>query len=359
MIFTIAKNVMWHSMNEGGDCMARGKASIVHQVKSAIKELDKIGQAKRPLKKEGKQGIHTTKTKQDTLSAAQNFVKWTRNEFGVNNLYELKEDHYRDYMGFLEREGRSVGHRQNVETALRHLQKGMNARSEKFGKEKHIFVTEKRITNWREKAKPTDRSYSREEYQRILEKLPSNSRDAVMLCQEMGLRVREAVRVEVQHFDLKKGKLVIENGSGITKGGRFREVPIPTHFRSEVERMIQGKARNEHLVPVKRDTVRRAVNKACKEANIKQLRRGTHGFRHAYSRERLDQLFKERGIQEQAPKMLERIMSNRDQGRQADYGILSAKDKALFQEVKQVIDKVHSELGHGKDRWDLAAVYMR
>lgn len=341
--------------------MTRGKSSIVFQAKTAINELDKIGQAKRELKRNGTQGIHSLKQKKETLSAAQNYVKYVRKEFGVNNLYELKEEHYREYMSFLEREGRSVGHRQNVETALKHLQKGMNLRSEKFGKEKHVFVPEKRVTNWREKKAPTDRSYSRNEYQRILEKLPPNSRDAVMLCRVMGLRVQEAVRVEVQHFNLKEGKLHIKagEGGGITKGGRFRETPIPPHFCAEIERMIRDKADHEHLVPVAKDTVRRAVNKACKEAGIIQKGRGTHGFRHAYARDRVNQLFRERGIQDDAPKMVERIMSNRDRRKGADYGILSDKDKALFEQIRQVMDQVHSEIGHGRGRWDLAAVYMK
>lgn len=343
--------------------MARRKTSIVHQAKTAINELDKIGQAKKELKKTGEQGIHSLKQKKETLSAVQNYVKWTRNEFGVKSIYRLKEEHYMAYMGFLEGQGRSVGHRQNVETALRHLQKGMNVRSEKFGKEKHVFVPEKRLTDWREKKAPTNRSYSREEYQRILEKLPLNSRDAVMLCRELGLRVRESVRVEVQHFkptdDGLGWQLVIEKGGGITKGGRFRQVPVPEHFRVNLERMLDGKAAHEKLVPVERDTVRRAVNGACKKAGVVQGGRGVHGFRHAYSRERLDQLFKERGIQEQAAQMVERIMSNRDQNRLANYGILSERDRTLFEEVKKVVDQVHGEIGHGKDRWDLAGIYMR
>ncbi|MGN7403682.1 tyrosine-type recombinase/integrase [Cytobacillus praedii] len=339
--------------------MARGKSSVVHQVKTAINEIDRIGQSKRELKKTGQQGIHSLKQKQETLSGAQNFVKFIRKEFGVKDIYQLKEEHYRAYMSFLEREGRSVGHRQNVETALRHLQKGMNARSEKFGKENHIFVPEKRLTDWREKEKPINRSYSRAEYERILEKLPSHSRDAVMLCREMGLRIKESVNVEVQHFKLQEGRLIIENGSGITKGGRYRDVPIPTHFRAEIERMIKGKAQHEHLVPVKTDTVRRAVNKACKEVKVVQRGRGMHGFRHAYSRERLDQLFKEKEIQTKGSEMVERIMANRDVGRQADYGIFSEKDRNLYEQVKTVIDQVHSEIGHGKNRWDLVMVYMR
>lgn len=341
--------------------MARGKSSIVHDVKSAINELDRIGQSKRELRKEGKHGIHSLKQKRETLSASQNYVKWIRNEFGVKSIYELKQEHYKAYMGFLEREGRSVGHRRNVETALRHLQKGMNLRSEKFGKEKNVFVPDKRVTDWKEVKKPTNRSYSKKEYQNILKNVPINSRDAVMLCRELGLRVREAVRVEVRHFEpVDSGwKLKIEDGKGITKGGRFRELMVPDHFKDQLERMVDGKVGHERLVTVERDTVRRAVNEACRKVGIIQNARGTHGFRHAYSRERVDQLFKEQGIPETGPKMVERIMSNRDQGRLANYGIISDRDKVLFEQVKQVMDKVHQEIGHGKDRWDLAAVYMR
>ncbi|MFF0566015.1 site-specific integrase [Bacillus velezensis] len=341
--------------------MGRGKSSIVHDVKTAINELDRIGQSKRELRKEGKHGIHSLKQKKETLSASQNYVKWVRKEYGVKSIYELKKEHYEAYMGFLEREGRSVGHRRNVETALRHLQKGMDLRSEKFGKEKNVFVPSKRVTDWKEVKKPTNRSYSKEEYQKILKNLPVNSRDAVMLCRELGLRVREAVRVEVQHFQPTDSgwQLIIEDGKGITKGGRFRELVVPDHFKGQLERMINEKKGHERLVTVERDTVRRAVNEACRKARIIQNARGTHGFRHAYSRERVNLLFKERGIPETGPKMVERIMSNRDQGRLANYGIVSDRDKVLFEQVKQVIDKVHQEIGHGKDRWDLAAVYMR
>lgn len=352
------------SKREVQHLMARGKSSIVHQVKVAIDEIDRIGKSKKTLRLQGKHGIHSLNQKKESLSAAQNFVKWVRKEFKINSLYKLKQEHYTAYLSYLERNGRSVGHRQNVETALRHLQKGMNLRSEKFGRENHIFVPEKRVTNWRERKAPTDRSYTREEYTKILKHLPSNSRDAVMLCRELGLRVRESVGIRVEHFHKNSDgswKLCIKKGegAGITKGGRFREVPIPSYFNHHLERMIQGKEKHEHLVPVKRDTVRRAVNEACRKSGIIQRERGTHGFRHAYARDRIQQLFTERGIIAQAPRMVERIMENRDKGRAADYGILASKDKELFSQIRDVMDQVHEEIGHGKGRWDLANVYMR
>lgn len=339
----------------------RGKSSIVHQVKTAINAIDQLGVSKRPLKKDNEQGIHSNKQKEHTLSACQNFAKWTRDEFGVKSIYDLSDRHYTAYLEHLEANGRSVGHRQNVETALRHLQKGMDKRSEQFGRTKHTFVPNKRITNWRDKKAPVNRSYTDDEYGKILAALPSNSSDAVKLCRELGLRVKEAVRVEVQHFEPDNGqwKLKITKGTGITKGGRHRSVPVPTAFIPELQRMIQGKAPNQQLVSVDRDTVRRAVNEACRKAGVVQAGRGVHGFRHQYSRARLQELIAQRNIAEAAPQMIERIMANREQGRKADYGILSDVDKTLFSEVKQVIDQVHAEIGHGQNRWDLAAVYMR
>lgn len=48
--------------------------------------------------------------------------------------------------------------------------------------------------------------------------------------------------------------------------------------------------------------------------------------------------------------MMERILENRLKNRKADYGILSAVQKQLYQETVVVINQVHSELGHGENR---------
>lgn len=335
------------------------KPSIVHQTKTAINAVDRIGKGKREARIKGELGIHSLKQKKETLSVAQNYVKWARGTYGIKNLYELREDHYRGYIEHLQDKGLTNGHMRNVETGLRHLQKGMAIRSERFQKEPVIFCPDKRIIGY--KPDPVkDRSYSEQEYQQILNNVPTNSRDAVMLSREMGLRIREACNVRVEHFQKNEQgwKLKIEKGGGITKGGRFRETPVPKHFEKELERMVRGKEQMDTLVSVKSDTVRRAVNKACKKTGILQNGRGTHGFRHAFTRERVDQLLDQQGIKDAGRKMIDRIMENRDQGRSAYYGILD-HNKELFDKVKSVIDQVHSEIGHGKDRWDLASVYMR
>jgi len=345
--------------------MARkGRSSIVHQVSQAITAINFIGMSKRSAKYKGESGIHSIKQIQETLSASQNFAKWVRDQHEIKSLYLLTEEHYVAYMGHLKDLGRSAGHRQNVETALRHLQKGMNLKSQAFRKDEVIFVPEKRVTDWRELKKAEDRSYSQEEYQSILPYLSENVRDAVKLIRFMGLRVREACNVQVRHFIPAPAggfqlRIPEEEARGITKGGRYRITPVPDSFLEEIQRMLRGKATDETVISVKKETVRKGVNDAFKKVQIQQDGRGTHGFRHLYCRERLKELLFQNDIEQEGLKLLERVMSNRDLKRKADYGILSSKDIELYETLKAVIDQIHEEIGHGEDRWDLAERYMR
>ena len=100
--------------------------------------------------------------------------------------------------------------------------------------------------------------------------------------------------------------------------------------------------------------MRDGVNVVCKKVGIAQDGRGTHGFRHAYARERMDQLASAEHRQ-----MMDRILQNRQMGRKSDYGMVSEQDKALYLETKGIMDQIHGELGHGKDRWELAMRYLR
>lgn len=125
-------------------------------------------------------------------------------------------------------------------------------------------------------------------------------------------------------------------------------------FEAKLERLIANKQSNERLIRVAANTVREGVNGAFKKVGIVQDRRGGHGFRHAYARERMNQL-----ATAEQKQMMSRILDNREIGRKADYGILSEKDKVLYAETKSIMDKIHEELGHGKDRWELAMRYLR
>lgn len=340
-----------------------GKPSIVREVKNCLRLINRIGHSKREARHQGQRGIHSQKQWEHTLSASQNFVKWCRQEKGVQSLSELSTEHYIAYLNHLEKENRSVGHRRNVETAIRLLNEGIQLYFKQIKKDPPQFVPEKRMTDWRELKKPRNRSYSFEEYEAILKHASTEAGKAIKLMWNLGLRIKEAANIRGHHFSESEGKMMvlIQSGeaSGITKGGRFRITPVPDHFKEDLKEILANRKAEETVVAVKYETIRHAVYQACKKAEIEQDGRGCHGFRHAYVRNRLVEELKKAGIFEEAQEMLNRIFENRDQDKLSDYGIFSNEKKNLYYRIKMIMNQIHQEIGHGDDRWDLAEVYMR
>lgn len=340
----------------------RGRTSIVREVKESIDAIDKIGISKRAARKDGNSGIHSKKQKENTMSDCQNFVKWARSEHGVKSIAELNEGHYKGYIAYLNEKGVSEGHRMNVETSLRILEKGYLKRSERFEsvpKTFEGFCPEKRLETRTRGLDVRNRAYTPEEMRLIRENVSPEVAKAVDLMKNLGLRVREAANVRREHFqinpDTRHWQLKIEKrqGAGVTKGGRYREITIPEQFEKRLQQLLHGKEAKNRIVNVSTSTIRDGINVACKKAGINQAGRGAHGFRHAYARNRMDQLMT--GDQK---KMMQRIIDNCKVGRKADYSILSESDKLLYKATKEVMDQIHGELGHGKNRWELAMRYM-
>ena len=340
----------------------RGRTSIVREVKESIDTIDKIGVSKRTARKDGNSGIHSKKQKENTMSDCQNFVKWARLEHGVKSIAELNEGHYKRYIAFLSKKGVSEGHRMNVETSLRILEKGFLKRSERFervSKTFEGFCPVKRIETRTRGLDVRNRAYTPEEMRSIRDNVSPEVAKAIDLMRELGLRVREATNIRVEHFIYQKEtnswKLEIKkgDGAGITKGGRKREITVPQQFEKRLEQLLKGKGEKERVVNVSYSTIRDGINVACKKAGINQAGRGAHGFRHAYARNRMNQLMtgEQKG-------MMQRIIDNCKVGRKADYSILSESDKLLYNATKEVMDQIHGELGHGKNRWELAMRYM-
>lgn len=290
------------------------------------------------------------------MSDCQNFVRWAKAEHGVKSLTGLTEQHYRGYMEHLNDKGVTKGHMQNVETSLRLLEKGFQKLAEgSQGPTSRVegFCPSTRLVARQQGENVQNRSYSVKEVEQIRANCSQEVQKAVDLMRGIGLRVKESVNVRVEHF-VREGDgwhLRIEKGSGITKGGRFRHVPVPPSFAGRLEQLISGKEQHERLVQVKESTVSDGVARACKKAEIEQDKRGTHGFRHAYARERFNQM----AIAEHR-QMMSRILDNRAVGRKADYAV---RDQRLYNETKAIMDKVHAELGHGANRWELAMRYLR
>lgn len=334
------------------------KVSLVRQIENAVKEIICVGQSKYEAKKEGRhtEGLYSFKHIQNTMSVSIDFARFCREQFGVTKIIYFKQEHYYAYLQHKEQEGVSNGHLMNIETGLRKLQIAMHRQAEKLQKDPISFCSEKRVYNYQKDRKdPENRSMSLRDANRLIESVSSvHVRDAFQLQLHLGLRAREVINLTPEHFDLKNNVLKIENGKGITKGGRKREIQIPEKLRETINEMIRDKQLHEKIIPVKDNTLRAALLKAGKITGIQT--NGTHMFRHTFARERFKELLGDSYGRGQ--EVLGYILKNHEQGKRADYGI-SQEFKDIYQEVQDVMNIVHGELGHGKGRLDLAHVYLK
>ncbi|PGU09072.1 recombinase [Bacillus cereus] len=334
------------------------KVSLVRQIENAIKEIICVGQSKYEAKKEGRhtEGLYSFKHIQNTMSVSIDFARFSREQFGVTKIIYFKQEHYYAYLQHKEQEGVSNGHLMNIETGLRKLQIAMHRQAEKLQKDPISFCSEKRVYNYQKDRKdPENRSMGLRDANRLIESVSSvHVRDAFQLQLHLGLRAREVINLTPEHFDLKNNVLKIENGKGITKGGRKREIQIPEKLKETINEMIRDKQLHEKIIPVKDNTLRAALLKAGKITGIQT--NGTHMFRHTFARERFKELLGDSYGRGQ--EVLDYILKNHEQGKRADYGV-SQEFKDIYQEVQDVMNIVHGELGHGKGRLDLAYVYLK
>ncbi|MEH6944858.1 hypothetical protein [Bacillus sp. JJ722] len=117
--------------------------------------------------------------------------------------------------------------------------------------------------------------------------------------------------------------------------------------------MLKDKHDKDCVCSLTSGSLQQSFRRSCKRGDVNYHGRGCHGLRHAYARERVQQL-----ITIEEKQMLQRVLVNRSKGKKADYGILSDKDKFIFASMLEKMNVIHEELGHGPNRYDLAAVYM-
>lgn len=333
-----------------------GRASLKNQVQSVLKEINRIGSSKREARLAGeKENIHSIKYYRDVQGTAIRFAEFCRDQYDVRNIYELTPEHTKGYLQALLDKGVTKGHLINVESHLQKLQSGMQKFSEKLGKPRVTFILGRQISP-EQRELPKDRSYTAEEISRLEKAMSSGVRTAMQMSINLGLRAREVANIRVEHIvERPDGKLQvqIEQGKGITKGGRFREIPVPVQYEAALRKLIAGKSGDQKILKIKEGTLRSGLKRASDRSQVPSA--GWHGFRHTYARERLERILGERS--REGKEMIERMLENRAAGRKVDAGI-RGQDKELFQTVKEAINTVHHELGHGDNRWGLVAVYM-
>lgn len=309
-----------------------------------VREIDMIGKSKREARKKGIRGIHSYKTKNEVLKISKQFANYVRDNFNVRKLFEVEKKHYEAFL--MSKSDLSLDYQRSIETHLRLLQTGLNKRAERFGKPKTYFCTEKRLIAPRTRNEGvSNRSLSNRDINAIKANVSENVCNSIELMQNLGLRVGGSVSVKVENVRFDKGVVSI-----IEKGGRYREVPIPKEFKRTLAEMIKGKRADERLVPITKGTVSNAIKAVSKKLNIENYT-GTHAFRHTYARIRANEL-----MTTQEKELFERCINQYAANKDFDYGIHNRK---LYDSMKNKMDQIHHELGHGKNRFDLALRYMR
>lgn len=318
--------------------------SIINQVNMCVREIDGIGKSKKEARKNGEKKIHSYKTKREVLKISKQFANWARSEHGVKNLHDLTPQHYKAFLD--SKSHTSLDYQRGIETHLRLLQEGLNKRSERFGKEKVQFTTEKRLIGPRNRLEGvSDRSMKLEEINTIKANVSSNVRNSVELMHRVGLRVSGSVSLKVRDVDFERNMIAVTE-----KGGKYRELAIPRGFEKKLAEMVKDKSPTDRIVPITAKTVQNEVKRVAKEQNIKSYT-GTHAFRHTYARDRVNEL-----MTKQERNLFDKCLSRYAENKNFDYGV---HDRQLYNSMKSKMDQIHAELGHGKNRFDLAVRYMR
>jgi hypothetical protein len=336
----------------------RGRTGVKYEVDQALKQIIRIGESKRQAKSKGDKGyIHSYSQLKQDYSNSMEYARWLRSDRS-KGLYQANRSDYRDYIAH--KSGTvSNGHLINIETSLRHLSNGMNKVSESKGRTSRDWVPKDRLVNTREREKPVDRSYTTKEIQTIKQNLPPNSKvhNNETLQNAFGMRLSESSKVLGRHFEVRGNTtyFVVNNGEKITKGGRGRETPCDPRYEQTVRSML-SKIGPKQYVGAKYETAKSAYRTAATKGNVAY--NGSHGYRHSYARNQLNDRLAQRGLSEKGREVLNRMIANYESGARKNTGF-PASERSLYIQVNYIIDQVHESLGHGKGRIDLVAVYMK
>ena len=288
---------------------------------------------------------------------------------GIIYFKDLKREHFLEYF-----EVRSAGLKEstivNLESKLIKISNGVEkfvqseeAISTLYGDKLGYFTKDDR-GSYNANTSRAMRSYSKEEANRILDELRRTRPGAfrgVVLSRIAGLRAEEASLIEKRHFQWNEERqaydIVIHSGdrSHVTKANRYRYIPVASKWNDYLREEL-GRLKNEtdRLCPTTKDYLNKSVNAVIKRLGIHKGDRGAvHGFRHLYARERFLE-----SIQND-PTVLDatnRIVDNLHQGFRANKGF--QQDDPSYEKAIKAMDQVHGELGHGKERFNLAKTYL-
>lgn len=342
-----------------------GNDNAKYTAKNLIRQSSRIGFSKKEMKSKNPDhfGIHSKATYKKTMGEVGRFAQFVKEEFGINRLNQFRQEHAEAYLDAKEQQGLTKGSLQNVETALIHLSKAME-RDEKFGELPPLMADQRRYTSLsaHQEIERKPRAYQAEEAKEIIQRLEEKGQDtaasAAYLSMVSGLRAEEVCRIERRHFerheDHYKIRIARDDPSYVTKGNRYREVRIDAEHTSRLDDLLGRLDERERVIPLESLQLAKMVAAVKQEYDIARPIMAMHGFRHLFARTRFQD---EINHSSDHLDVMNRILDNLFEGKRADTGFSTA-EKELYEETKAAMDRVHDELGHGQNRFDLAMRYL-
>lgn len=269
------------------------RGSINYQIQQVYAQINEINTSKHTAKelavKEGnttkheigkQMGIHSYATADAYRDVWRDFLKETKENFGVKNIENITGQHIQSYLeSKIEKE---IAHSTFMQysAALEKLEVALNRYAEDKDTGKEYNFSEN-IANVREIAHQELSRFDDSRAYQDPEKLISNIQDerfklAATLQYQSGLRLKELGELRE-----KDGQFKV-----LGKGGKIREVNIKENLKEQVREYL--KQNNFKFTETEKNQYRETLKQSA--LNTNQRYTGTHGLRWNYAQERFNNL---------------------------------------------------------------------
>ncbi len=268
------------------------RASVSHQVKTALEAVFAPGQSRYSLKGQSRDMVPIVgiATMRDYVKAAGKFARWCQAEYDVRWLRDISPAMAADYLQHLRDRELSGGHLGKVKAAIRKLDRAVRVMGWRAADAPEWLPAG---GGWHSDARP-ERAYTPEQAEALITALTGTGDPQVALVVRLqcvaGLRVAEAAMLRGVDIDAETRTLHLRRG---TKGGRERTLIVDPQYREFLGELQQRATahRDGHVFQGRGDRgsslikrVETAVAAACQTLGIPCC--GTHGFRKTYAQGR-------------------------------------------------------------------------
>jgi integrase len=268
------------------------QGGLSYQMMKALQAIFHPGGSRHEDKQHGRNQdvIRSIGTMQSMVADVHEFARFIRKQWPeVSEIEDVEPEMAQAFVEELIRRERSGGRIGRVMASLRKLDRACRITGvfSKNALPLLPYKTDGGLGGFHSEPRPV--AYSPEQAEAIIKQIlfddPTSAR-VLQVMRKTGLRIREGVYLRAQDIEVQECVVTLEGNVNHTKGGRPRQVKIPSaekNFLAEIK-AIGEKNPTGHIFHDRGslpDRVREQVRKACTELGILCL--GTHGFRKTFA----------------------------------------------------------------------------